>query len=48
MDNKTYSVKSIQDKIKTKFVAIKFNPELSATYVYENKSYSGEALIIRF
>ncbi len=45
MDRDTYSVKSIQDKINAKFVPIKLNPEVSGTYVYENKSYSGDALI---
>jgi len=45
MDNKTYSVKSIKDKIEQEFVPIKLNPELSGTYVYKNKNYSGGALI---
>lgn len=45
MDNKTYSVKSVKDKIEQEFVPVKLNPELAGTYVYENKNYSGEALI---
>jgi uncharacterized protein YyaL (SSP411 family) len=47
MDQKTYTVKEVQDKIHENFVAIKLNPELSGTYVFENKSYSGKDLIKR-
>lgn len=45
MDNKTYSVKSVKDKIELEFVPVKLNPELVGTYVYENKNYSGDELI---
>ncbi len=45
MDRETYTVKSVKDKIEAKFVAIKLNPELSGTYVFEDNNYSGEALI---
>ena len=45
MDNKTYSVKAVKDKIDADFVAIKLNPEMSGTYTFEGKNYSGDALI---
>ncbi len=47
MDQKTYTVKEVQDKIHQDFVAIKLNPELSGTYEFENKSYSGKDFIKR-
>ena len=45
MDRETYSVKSVQEKINADFVPIKLNPEISATYKYDNKNYSGDELI---
>ncbi len=47
MDQKTYTVKEVKDKIQENFVAIKLNPELSGTYEFENQSYSGKELIKR-
>ncbi|RLD67973.1 MAG: hypothetical protein DRI95_03940 [Bacteroidetes bacterium] len=45
MDRETYSQKSVQDKIEAEFIAIKLNPELSGTYVFESNNYSGDELI---
>jgi len=47
MDQKTYSVIDIQKKIHKDFIAIKLNPELTGTYKFEGKSYSGKELIQR-
>ena len=47
MDQKTYTVNSVQEKVYKDFVAIKLNPELSGAYEFEGKSYSGKELIQR-
>ncbi len=45
MDEKTYTVKEVQEKVHKDFVAVKLNPELQGTYNFEDKSYSGHDLI---
>ncbi|MBN1252291.1 MAG: DUF255 domain-containing protein [Bacteroidales bacterium] len=45
MDRETYTVKNIQNKIANDFIAIKLNPELAGTYIFDKISYSGKDLI---
>ena len=45
MDEKTYTVKEIKEKVHKDFVAVKLNPELQGTYNFEGNSYSGPDLI---
>jgi len=44
MDRDTYTVKEVKDKIADDFIPIKLNPEVSGTYIYDGKEYSGKAL----
>ena len=45
MDQKTYSVKEIQEKVYKSFVAVKLNPEVDGTYKFAGETYSGKGLI---
>jgi uncharacterized protein YyaL (SSP411 family) len=44
MDRDTYAKSEIIGLINKDYVAIKFNPEINATYTFEGKKYSGDQL----
>ena len=44
MDRDTYAKSEIAELINKDFVAIKFNPEVNATYTFEGKTYKGTEL----
>jgi thioredoxin-related protein len=44
MDKDTYAKSEIISLINQDYVAIKFNPEINATYTFEGKKYTGEQL----
>lgn len=45
MDRDTYMFSEIVDLVNKDFVAIKFNPELNATYNYEGKILNGKEMV---
>jgi len=44
MDRDTYAKSEIAELINKDFVAIKFNPEVNASYTFEGKTYPGSQL----
>jgi thioredoxin-related protein len=44
MDRDTYAQSEIIGLINQDYVAIKFNPEITATYTFEGKQYNGQQL----
>lgn len=44
MDRDTYDKSEIAELVNKDFVAIKFNPEVAATYTFQGKTYSGNEL----
>ena len=44
MDRDTYAKSEIAELINKDFVAIKFNPEVAASYTFEGKTYGGNQL----
>jgi uncharacterized protein YyaL (SSP411 family) len=44
MDRDTYEKSEIAELVNKDFVAIKFNPEVAATYTFQGKTYSGNEL----
>lgn len=44
MDRDTYAKSEIAELVNKDFVAIKFNPEVAATYTFEGKTYNGNQL----
>ncbi len=44
MDKDAYAKSEVAALVDKDFVAIKFNPELNASYTFEGKQYSGSAL----
>lgn len=44
MDRDTYAKPEIAALIKDDYIAIKFNPEVNATYTFEGKTYTGSEL----
>ncbi len=44
MDRDTYAKRDVVDIINKDFIAIKFNPELNGSYIFEGKKYNGKQL----